>query len=197
MRGSFPLTRTFDHTNRQEQLPAIPAIVVPSGNCNLDPGQRRVFVAIDLPESRECGRQAWRGNLGRPLTRTVHTKDGTTYQGDWLVLAAGAQVNFFGTPGADRHAYPLYSLRDAELLRSRVLTLLESVDREPSLVAEGALNFVVVGAGATGTETAGALGDMTQRRNPSFERRQHPASDEVIQMTGRLELPPDFLGPAW
>jgi NADH dehydrogenase len=97
------------------------------------------------------------------VTRTVHTRDGNTYQGDWLVLAAGAQVNFFSIPGADKHAYPLYSLRDAELLRSRILMLLESVDREPLLVAKGALTFVVVGAGPTGTETAGALGDMTQR----------------------------------
>jgi len=114
------------------------------------------------------------------LTRTVHTKDGKTYQGDWLVLAAGAQVNFFGTPGADKHAYPLYLLRDAELLRSRILTLLESVDREPSLVAEGALNFVVVGAGATGTETAGALGDMTQRVLKDVYRNLNFSKSRVI-----------------
>ena len=58
------------------------------------------------------------------ITRTIRTADGKTYQGDYLVLAAGSQVNFFGTPGADKYAYPLYSLRDAELLRSRILTLL-------------------------------------------------------------------------
>jgi len=96
-------------------------------------------------------------------TRSVTTADQRTYEGDFLVLAAGAQVNFFGTPGADKYAYPLYSLHDAELLRSRILTLLESVDRDPSLIDQGALNFVVVGAGPTGAETAGALGDLTQR----------------------------------
>jgi NADH:ubiquinone reductase (H+-translocating) len=95
-------------------------------------------------------------------TRTVETADGRTYQGDFLILAAGAQVNFFDTTGADKHAYPLYSLRDAELLRSRVLMLLESVDREPSLIDQGALNFVVVGAGPTGAETAGSLGHLIQ-----------------------------------
>ncbi|MGA7108524.1 MAG: NAD(P)/FAD-dependent oxidoreductase [Terracidiphilus sp.] len=93
-------------------------------------------------------------------TRTVETADGKTYQGDFLILAAGAQVNFFGTAGADRYAYPLYSLHDAELLRSRILMLLESVDREPSLIDQGALNFVVVGAGPTGVETAGSLGHL-------------------------------------
>lgn len=95
-------------------------------------------------------------------TRTVRTADGKRYQGDFLVLAAGAQANFFGTTGADKHTYPLYSLRDAELLRSRILMLLESVDREPSLIDQGALNFVVVGAGPTGAETAGSLGHLIQ-----------------------------------
>lgn len=93
-------------------------------------------------------------------TRTVQTAEGQTYQGDFLVLAAGSRANFFGTPGADQHTYPLYSLRDAEILRSRILTVLESADRDPSLVAKGALNFVIVGAGPTGTEMAGAFGDM-------------------------------------
>jgi NADH:ubiquinone reductase (H+-translocating) len=97
-----------------------------------------------------------------PKTRTVETADGKTYQGDFLVLAAGAKVNFFGTPGGDEYAYPLYSLRDAELLRSRILMLLESVDRDPSLIGQGALNFVVVGAGPTGAETAGSLGHLIQ-----------------------------------
>jgi NADH dehydrogenase len=98
-----------------------------------------------------------------PKTRTVETAEGQKYQGDYLVLAAGSQANFFGTPGADKHTYPLYSLHDAELLRSRILAVLESADRDPSLVAKGALNFVIVGAGPTGAEMSGTLGGMTQR----------------------------------
>jgi NADH:ubiquinone reductase (H+-translocating) len=96
-------------------------------------------------------------------TRTVETAEGQKYQGDYLVLAAGSQPNFFGTPGADKHTYPLYSLHDAELLRSRIVAVLESADRDPSLIAKGALNFVIVGAGPTGTELAGTIGDMTHR----------------------------------
>ncbi len=95
-------------------------------------------------------------------TRTVETAEGQHYQGDFLVLAAGSQANFFGTPGAAQHAFPLYSIRDAELLRSRILAVLESADRDPSLVAKGALNFVIVGCGPTGTEMAGAFGDMAR-----------------------------------
>ncbi len=95
-------------------------------------------------------------------SRTVETAQGQQYQGDYLVLAAGSQANFFGTPGADKHCYPLYSLHDAERLRSHILAMLETAARDPSVIEKGALNFVIVGAGATGTEMAGAFGDMMQ-----------------------------------
>ena len=95
-----------------------------------------------------------------PEAHSVTTAEGQVYEGDVIVLAAGSQPNFFDTPGADMYAFPLYSLRDAELLRSRILTVFEDADRDPSLIEAGALNFVIVGGGPTGVETAGALADM-------------------------------------
>jgi NADH:ubiquinone reductase (H+-translocating) len=95
-----------------------------------------------------------------PAAHSVTTAEGKVYEGDFLVLAGGAQVNFFGTPGAAEHSFPLYSLRDAERLRSRIIAVFEQADADPSLLDQGALSFVVVGAGATGTELSGALGDM-------------------------------------
>jgi NADH:ubiquinone reductase (H+-translocating) len=95
-----------------------------------------------------------------PETRTLTLADGERIAGDTVVLAAGSQPNFFRTPGADEHALPLYSLTDAQRLRSRVLALFERVSREPALADEGALTFVVVGGGPTGVEVAGALADL-------------------------------------
>ena len=95
-----------------------------------------------------------------PKARSVGTKEGQVYQGDFLVLAAGAQANFLGIPGAETNSFPLYSLVDAERLRSRLLALFEEADREPELIKQGALNVVIVGGGATGTEVAGAVADM-------------------------------------
>ncbi len=95
-----------------------------------------------------------------PQARSVHTKDGDTYQGDYLVVAAGSQANFFHIPGAETNTFPLYSLTDAERLRSRILALFEDTDRNPKLIEQGSLNFVIVGAGPTGTEMAGGLADM-------------------------------------
>ena len=94
-----------------------------------------------------------------PLARAVTTRRGETYTGDYLVLAAGSQPNFFGTPGAE-HAFPLYSLEDADHLKTRVIELFEEADADPARVADGALDFVVVGGGPTGVEVAGALSEM-------------------------------------
>lgn len=93
-------------------------------------------------------------------TLTVTTAKGSTYCGDFLVLAAGSQPNFFGTPGADKNTFPLYALEQAERLRSRILAVFEAADRDPALIDKGALNFVIVGGGPTGTEMAGALAEM-------------------------------------
>ena len=95
-----------------------------------------------------------------PKTLTVTTRDGASYQADYLVLAAGSQANFFNTRGAEQYTFPLYSLEEAERLRSRVLAVFEDADRDPSLLDKGALNFVIVGGGPTGTELAGSLADM-------------------------------------
>src|SRR4029079_10176771 len=98
-----------------------------------------------------------------PRTGVVTDEDGRTWAADAIVLAAGSRPNFFGTPGAEENAFPLYSFRNATLLRSRILAVFEAADREPTLIERGALNFVVVGGGATGVETAGALADMVAR----------------------------------
>jgi NADH:ubiquinone reductase (H+-translocating) len=95
-----------------------------------------------------------------PATRSVTTTDGERYAGDAVVIAAGSVPNFFGTEGAERNAFPLYSLDHATRLRSRIIGVFEAADRNPGLIEAGALNFVVVGGGPTGVETAGALADL-------------------------------------
>jgi NADH dehydrogenase len=95
-----------------------------------------------------------------PAARTVALEGGQRYTGDALVIAAGSRPNFFRTPGAEEHSLPLYSLDDAKLLRSRILEVFEAADRDPTLIDQGALTFVVVGGGPTGVELAGALADL-------------------------------------
>jgi NADH:ubiquinone reductase (H+-translocating) len=80
---------------------------------------------------------------------------------DYLVLALGAAVNFYHTPGADQYAFPLYTMDDAIRLKEHGLKLFEAVDKNPGgLVDDGALNFCIVGGGPTGVELAGALVEL-------------------------------------
>ncbi len=79
---------------------------------------------------------------------------------DYLVLALGAQVNYFGVEGASEHAFPMYTLSDALRLKEHVLRKWEAADRDPSLADDGALRIVVVGGGPTGVESVGALAEL-------------------------------------
>jgi NADH dehydrogenase len=79
---------------------------------------------------------------------------------DYLVLALGAEVNFFGTDGAAEHSFPMYTLPNAVRLKDHLLERWEAAERDPTLVEDGALTIVIVGGGPTGVETAGAVAEL-------------------------------------
>ena len=94
--------------------------------------------------------------------RSLTLSDGRTLQGSHLVMAAGARPNYFGVPGAAEHAFPLYSVADAERLRLHLQGLLrEALDDTASPEARQ-IEVVVVGGGPTGVETTGALAELMQ-----------------------------------
>jgi NADH dehydrogenase len=93
--------------------------------------------------------------------RQVLLKDGSHLDFDHLVLATGASAEFFGVKGAREHALPLYTLADARHLRNHLLLALERRDAHPVAERPG-VTFVVVGAGPTGVETAGALIELLE-----------------------------------
>jgi NADH dehydrogenase len=107
-----------------------------------------------------------------------------------LVLALGAEVNFFGVDGAAEHAFPLYTLADAVRLKDHVLERWEAADRHPQLVADGALNMVVVGGGPTGVETAGAMAELYS----GVFRKDYPDVDPEQARIVLVEASPEIFG---
>lgn len=93
--------------------------------------------------------------------RCVHFASGRSTPYDVLVLATGARYEYLGHPVWGQHALSMKSLQDAMALRERVFSVLELADRADSDSERGAyLTFVIVGAGPTGVELAGALGRL-------------------------------------
>jgi len=90
---------------------------------------------------------------------TVNRRRSISY--DYIVLAMGSQPNFFGVPGADKHAFTLSSIKNAEIIRRRILECFELANHTNTLeLKKEMLTFVVVGAGATGTEYVVELYDL-------------------------------------
>ena len=123
--------------------------------------------------------------------RQIEMDDGDKISFDYLAVAGGATVNFFGTPGAAEHAFPLYTLMNAVKLRNQVMRQFEAAVQNPAMIDDGALNFVIVGAGPTGVETAGALADLFYNLLPKdyHELATEKARIILVEM-GREVLPP-------
>lgn len=80
---------------------------------------------------------------------------------DFLVVALGSETNFFGMADVEKNAFTMKTLNDAVLLRNRVIDMLEQAENETNpILRKSFLNFVVVGGGFAGIETAGELMDL-------------------------------------
>ena len=94
--------------------------------------------------------------------RTLHTDDGPIPY-DFLILAIGAETNYFGLESVRRHAFGLKDITDAVDIRNHVLRCFEQAMKEPDPERRRALlTFIVVGGGPTGVEMAGALAELTR-----------------------------------
>src|SRR5689334_13564897 len=122
--------------------------------------------------------------------RTVEFDEMGPLAYDYLVLGLGARVNFFGTAGAEEYAFPMYTLVDAVRLKEHVLGKWEAADLDPALVADGALNVVVVGGGPTGVESAGALGELYRAEFA----KDFPAIDQDDVHITLVEASPQLFG---
>lgn len=80
---------------------------------------------------------------------------------DFLIMALGSETNFFGMADVEKNAFTMKTLNDAVMLRNRVIDMLEQAENETNpILRKSFLNFVVVGGGFAGIETAGELMDL-------------------------------------
>ena len=108
---------------------------------------------------------------------------------DYLCIATGAQTNFFGNAELEKHSMQLKSIPDALDLRSNILQEFEkALSESESGNIERILNFVVVGGGPTGVETAGALAEIKKNVVPADYRELDASKMQVhlIEAAPRL-----------
>ena len=110
-----------------------------------------------------------------PVAKTV-TTDQDEFVYDSLIVASGATHHYFGHDHWEEHAPGLKTLQDATDLRARVLSAFERAERSGSQE----LNFVVVGAGPTGVEMAGAIAEMARHTLRKEFRAIDPGSARVV-----------------
>lgn len=100
---------------------------------------------------------------------------------DYLIVATGVQLNYFGHDEFRRDAPGLKSLGDAVLVRNRILQAFEDAEaEEDTSLHQDLLTFVLVGGGATGVEMAGAISIMIQGTFKREFRRIDPTNARVI-----------------
>lgn len=96
----------------------------------------------------------------KTLENTVVTDIGD-FEYDILVIATGADTNFFGNKNMEEHAFPMKSTVEALQLRNAILKNFEqALITDDATELQRLMNIVVVGGGPTGVELSGALADM-------------------------------------
>jgi NADH dehydrogenase len=111
--------------------------------------------------------------------------DGGAIDYDYLIIATGSTHSYFGKDWAG-DAPGLKTVEDALEIRRRVFLAYEAAERESDPVEQRAwLTFVVVGAGPTGVELAGALGEIGLHTLARDFRRIDPTSVRVVLLEGR------------
>lgn len=100
---------------------------------------------------------------------------------DYLILATGAHDNYFGHPEWEQYAPGLKSIVDATSIRRKILLAFEAAEMEtdPQKV-EQLLTFVLVGAGPTGVEMAGAIAELAHKALRSDFKHIDTSSARII-----------------
>lgn len=153
-------------------------IAVPIRSLLADHGNTRVIKAA--AEAVDLARRRVRTDCGE-------------FEYDYLLLACGAQHAYFGHEEWEPYAPGLKTLPQATEIRRRVLEAFEAAEREKDPeVRRRHLTFVVVGAGPTGVELAGAIGEMSRYTLARDFRSIDPRNTRVILVEAGPRILPAF-----
>jgi NADH:ubiquinone reductase (H+-translocating) len=120
-----------------------------------------------------------------PVAKTVTLEDGGVFSYDFLIIATGSETSYYGKDQWREVAPSLKTIEEATAIRHNLLVAFECAER--SATEEGArawLTFVIVGAGATGLELAGALAEISNETLRHDFRHIRPEEARIILVEG-------------
>jgi len=120
-----------------------------------------------------------------PAKKLVRLRDAAEYAYDTLVISTGSQTSYYGKDAWREAAPSLKTLEEATAIRHKLLYAFERAERSADPAeARAWLTFVIVGAGATGLELAGALAEIARETLRHDFRRIHPEEARILLMEG-------------
>lgn len=126
--------------------------------------------------------------------RRVKLDEGADLSFDYLIVASGATHSYFGNDQWSEFAPGLKTIEDALYIRRQILSAFEEAERHPDRAAE-LLTFVVVGAGPTGVEMAGAMAEIAVHAMENEFKHIDPTSSRVILVEGAPHVLPVYPEP--
>jgi NADH dehydrogenase len=123
-----------------------------------------------------------------PESKRVFLEDGDVLPYDSLIVAAGSQTSYFGNNDWQEWAPGLKSIEEATSIRHKILYAFEVAERISDPVQRCAwLTFVIVGAGTTGVEQAGAIGEIARQTLKNDFRSICSKDAKIILLNGPPE----------
>jgi len=125
--------------------------------------------------------------------RKVLLSDGSALDYDSLILATGARHSYFDHPEWEAKAPGLKTIEDATEIRRRILYAFEAAERSASTAERQEwLTFVIIGAGPTGVELAGAIGEIANRTLREEFRRIRPEEAHILLLDASPRVLPVY-----
>jgi NADH dehydrogenase len=123
--------------------------------------------------------------------RRVKLDEAAEFHFDYLVVASGATHSYFGNDQWSEFAPGLKTIEDALYIRRQILSAFEEAERHPERAGE-LLTFVVVGAGPTGVEMAGAMAEIAVHAMENEFKHIDPKSSRVVLVEGAQHVLPVY-----
>jgi len=128
-----------------------------------------------------------------PQAKKILLADGDAFPYDTLIVATGSQTSYYGYDHWRENAPSLKSIEEATRMRHKLLYAFERAERAETEAEERAwLTFVIVGAGATGLELAGAIAEIAHHTLKHDFRRIRPQEARIILMEGGPRVLPPY-----